>query len=271
MPKEQLQIYNLYNFTLYLLERDFPQISDNSIKTNFNNLSPNQSLTIDLNHNRCVNRGCGINYYNIRDDEKKWRTVKPKPDHLFYKIDFKQSYLQLLCYILDIEIEGDMYEFLGKKLELSDNQSRSNIKRKVFQILFSNQIKNYTDIQLFNKSYLFSLYLQQQYNEFGYVKTLLSQKKLKFGADQVFSRNKLLNMYIMSLETQLYVGLLYQLFHFNKSKIIPCIFVYDGIIMSVDVNYVLQNIMQIENLLTLNGKLHLSRYLGSNLLNLHVI
>lgn len=272
IPIKQIQIYNFFNFTLYLLQRNHPTISKHSMDVNFSGLSPNNRLRIDISDNRCKHYPDSINYYSIRKDQQhKWKTVKPLQNHLFYKIDFKQSYLQLLCYILEIKIQGDIYRYLHGQLNIDGEFDRSHMKQHVFKILFSNQIKKYTHIQFFNKVYLFSLYLQQEHMQNEYTNTLLSQKKLKFVDNQKYSRSKLLNMFIMSLETQLYIGLLYQLFQLNKEKVVPLVFIYDSIIMSVDVDYVSQNMIEIEKILTLTNKLQISHYIGSNLSRLQEI
>jgi len=60
---------------------------------------------------------------------------------------------------------------------------------------------------------------------------LISEKKIRFKAGEKYSRSKLLNKFIMSLESEVYIGLLYHLLLFPKEKIKPLFFIFDAIII----------------------------------------
>lgn len=258
---DQLKIYNFYNFTLYQLSRNELPVSTRAKKLHFGSRETPQKLTLDLSDHRARTHASNINYYAISTKDDNSKFIKADKDKVLYKVDFQSSYLQLICYILDIDIEGDIYNFLAKQLRLDSNYDRNELKRTVFQILFSNKIREYSHIEFFNKAYLFSCYLVEEYKKQGYVQALISQKKIRLPNNNI-NRSKLLNMFIMSLETELYIGLLYQMLKFHKDKIKPVIFIYDSIIMQVDINYCLEVIQTIEDVLTMNGVLHLSRYVG---------
>jgi len=69
----------------------------------------------------------------------------------------------------------------------------------------------------------------------------------------------------------LYIGLLYQLLMFNKNVLMPVIFKYDEIIMQIDVKELLNEIPQLERILTLDDNLKISRYVGKRLNTLEKI
>jgi len=60
---------------------------------------------------------------------------------------------------------------------------------------------------------------------------LISEKRIKFENGEKFSRAKLLNKFVMSLESEIYIGILYQLLLFPKEKIKPVFFIFDAIIL----------------------------------------
>lgn len=258
-------IYNLYNYILYLLSNNYPrQIPLKEWNKYFQKRSINQFLSINIESNRAKSNPRHINYYNISSKQERWRYIKPLQGKMFYKIDYNYSYINLLFKILDINLKGDPYIYLAKELNLKD-MSREEIKAFVFKILFSNKIKQYLQNDILNKIYNFSLFLEQDYKNKGYIESLISEKKIKFKDGQKYSRAKLLNMFIMSFECELYIGLLYQLLMFPKEKIKPLFFIFDAIISQIDLEKCLDEIENIEKIMTMNGLLPISRCLGINL------
>jgi hypothetical protein len=86
--------------------------------------------------------------------------VKPSKGKMFYKVDYRYSYINLLFQILDITICEDPYLYLGKELGIKE-LSRDEIKATVFKILFSNEIKQHLNINALNKIYYFSVFLEE--------------------------------------------------------------------------------------------------------------
>ena len=260
-----LYIYNIYNYILYLLSNNSPrQISSKQWNKYFQKRLINQSLSIDIESNRAKSKGDHINYYSISSKQERWKHVKPSKGKMFYKVDYRYSYINLLFRILDITICEDPYLYLGKELGIKE-LSRDEIKATVFKILFSNEIKRHLNINALNKIYYFSVFLEEQYKKQGYIQSLISEKKIRFKAGEKYSRSKLLNKFIMSLESEVYIGLLYHLLLFPKEKIKPLFFIFDAIIIQIDIEKCMDQIENLEKILTLNGLFPISRYLGVNL------
>ena len=133
-------------------------------------------------------------------------------------------------------------------------------------------ISKYLHIQFFEKAYSFSTYLQQLYIQHGYITTLLSQKKIILDNQSVRTRkNLLLNRFIMTLQTQLYLGVLYNLLNIDINMIRPIIFIYDSFIFQIDYKVQDQKIKQINKILEFNGLLGASQYIGRSLNKLEQI
>ena len=265
MLNGSLIIYNLYNYILFLLSKNQPgKISSVQWWKYFRQKLPNQLLYINIESNRAKSDSKHINYYNISPKQQKWKYIKPSPGKMFYKIDYCYSYINLLFKILDIYIQGDPYNYLAEKMELK-GFFRQEIKNTIFKILFSNEIKKYTNIDIFKKIYNFSLLLEQDYKKQGYIQSLISEKRIKFENGEKFSRAKLLNKFVMSLESEIYIGILYQLLLFPKEKIKPVFFIFDAIILQIDIQKSINQIQYLEKILTLNGLFPIKRFLGKNL------
>lgn len=160
-----------------------------------------------------------------------------------------------------------MYQFLRKEMKLPQQLERQKVKSQIFKIAFSQKIKKFTHIQFFNKMYLFSIFLQENYNNNKYIEAFISGKKIL--SKQEMSRGKILNYFLMTLQIQLYLGFLYQMLQLDKTKVFPRVFIHDAIIFEIDIQYYLQNINIFQkNILTINNSLYVKRYLGKNLHNM---
>lgn len=268
-PKQQVNIYNFFNFTLFQLSKRSLYVSDNHIKKYFRNMQIPQKLTIDLHNDRTLNIEGNINYNISSQSNQKWKSFRPQNrSNLLYRIDYSASYMQLLVQILQVDIDRqkDIYQTLKEQLKLPEELSREDVKQKVFSILFSNRILNHLDIQFFKMCYYFSKVLQQDYKKQGYIQSLISKKKIRLESQKI-NRNKLFNAFIMSLETQLYIGVLYNTLQFDRQKISPKLFIHDSIVFQVDVNWVIQNMTKIQDVLTFENKLKITRQLGRNLIS----
>ncbi len=260
-----LYIYNLYNYILYTLSNNSPrQIPSKEWNKYFQKRLINQLLSINIESHRAKSHPKHINYYTISAKQERWKYIKPSTGKIFYKIDYRYSYVNLLFNILGIQINEDPYLYLGRELGLQDFP-REEIKSVVFNILFSNKIKQFLNINILNKIYNFSLLLEQQYKNQGYIQSVISEKKIRFKPGERYSRTKLLNMFVMALESETYIGLLYQLLLFPRDKIKPLFFIFDAIIIQVDMEKCMDQIENLEKVLTLNGLFPISRYLGVNL------
>ncbi len=269
LPFQSLKIYNFFNFTLYLLSRNSLNCAQNRLRIHFQDRLVNQGLLLDLDDNRCKINPEHINYHALSSKQERWKYIKAHQGKLIYKIDYTSSYMNLLAYVLQIKIDcQDIYLYLGRQLNL--NLQRQKLKQHIFKILFSNQIKNYMHIQFFKKCYLFSLYLKQQYTKNGFIHSLISQKQIRL-ENNIINRSKLFNAFIMSLQTQLYLGILYNVLQFEKEKIKPVIFIFDAIIFQIDVQWCLKNMNTIQDVLSLNGLLKMSHSIGYNLNHLEQI
>ena len=270
LPLESLKIYNFFNFTLYLLSRNSLTSKQNRLRIHFQDKKLNQKLIFDLKDNRAKNHPQNINYYAMSNKQDRWKYIKASQGKFIYKVDYTSSYLNLLVYVLQINIQGqDIYLYLGKQLKL--DLQRQKLKQVVFKILFSQEIRNHLHIQFFNKCYLFSIYLKQQYQKNGFINSLISQKQIKLQNDNSINRSKLFNAFIMSLQSQLYIGILYNVLQFDKEKIKPVIFIYDAIIFEIQIQWCLKNMKTIQDVLTFNGLLKMSYGVGSNLGNIEKI
>lgn len=160
-----------------------------------------------------------------------------------------------------------MYQSLKKQMKLPQQLERQKVKNQIFKVAFSQKIKKFTHIQFFNKMHLFSIFLQENYNNNKYIEAFISNKRIS--NNQKMSRSKILNYFLMTLQTQLYVGFLYQMLQLDKTKVSPRVFIHDAIIFEIDIQYYLQNIDLFQkNILTMNNSLHIKRFLGKNLHNM---
>lgn len=263
--------YNFYNYVLYMLSRRGAQISENALSEVFKVSDSHQHLSIDIPDNRPITKK-GINYLNITKSDYRLALIKPQRGMWLFQFDFVSSYLQLLYNLLDNPMpDEDVYIYLGAKLKLPQQTTRPEIKQRVFQILFSNEIKEHLDIEFFNDMYQFSIYLWEEYKLHGYINSLISGKKMYIAKGERNSRSKLFNMVIMNLQFEVYIGVLYQLLQYKKDKINPIIFVHDSIIMEIDCDKYLQEIESVESIITYNGLFKISRKLGKNLQQMHEI
>lgn len=75
----------------------------------------------------------------------------------------------------------------------------------------------------------------------------------------------------MTLQTQLYLGVLYNLLNIDINMIRPIIFIYDSFIFQIDYKVQDQKIKQINKILEFNGLLGASQYIGRSLNKLEQI
>ncbi len=118
---DSLYIYNLYNYILYVLSNNSPrQIPSKEWNKYFQKRLINQLLSIDIESNRAKSDSKHINYYTMSSKQQRWKYIKPSPGKMFYKVDYRYSYINLLFKILDIQVQGDPYLYMGKELGLKD-------------------------------------------------------------------------------------------------------------------------------------------------------
>ena len=265
------KIYNFFNYVLIKLsERGFRMKQQTSIQQ-FHTNNINQQLYIDFTENRPITK-CGVNYLNLKKDDQRRKKLKSRQKRFLLQVDYVSSYIQLLHHLLQIQLpQGDVYQHLRMQLKLSNDMTRQNVKQQVFKILFSNNIKSHINVPFFNTMYQFSRYLLQQYKGAGYINALLSGKKIYANANDANLRSKIFNMFIMNLQFELYMGVLYQLLLFDLEILTPIIYIYDSFVLQIDIDVYLQNLVKIESILTMNGKLKIKRKLGKNLYSLQDI
>lgn len=263
-PKKQLQYYNFYNFTLYLMSRNH---------FNYNNQKINHNLKIEIQDNRCATNNSVINFLIIKNKSNIWENISLNNSNIFFKIDYSSSFIQILSVILQCPIDyEDKYYYFYKELNIKGDYDRNKIKTEVFKILFSNGIKKHLNIQFFQKAYNFSIYLQEQYIRNGYINSLISEKKIILDNQNSNTRKSLLlNNFIMSLETQLYIGVLYNLLNIDSKNIKPIIFIHDSFIFQINNNIEEDKIKKINKVLKFNDLLNVSQYIGDKLNNLNKI
>lgn len=264
------RVYNFFNYVLYLLSRkSLDSVSQNVSKTLFNCESLSQHLCIDLTDNRPISKR-GVNYLSLARFDQRKKYIRSEKNKILVQIDYKSSYLQILYNILGLKIpQGDIYQQLGQILG-SQNETRADLKGLVFKILFSGALKKASKRPIFKDIYNFSLYLTQYYAQHGFLNALVSDKKIYIDMDKNF-QGKLLNRFIMNLQFELYIGVIFNLLQFKTDKIKPIVFIYDSIIMQVDPDYYLDNTQYIERIITLNGKLRIETKIGTDMYSMQKI
>gem|GEM_PF-4864196 len=77
---------------------------------------------------------------------------------------------------------------------------------------------------------------------------------------------KLLSIYLLSLELELYTGLMYDTMCYDYENLKPAIFIYDSIVYQIyNVDKVSKEFNDIYNILTINNILRVNCFLGYTL------
>ncbi len=259
---QDIKYCNFFNYVYYLVSKNELYVSKAN-RDKFKNSSIRQELYIDVNDVRCKNTSDGFNYFvNLQSLDY----ISAKGKNLLLQIDYEASVIQLLGYLLGHEFNDDPYMELAKQLNL-EGLDRKEIKKTVLSILYSLKIKDYKHIVFFKKASIFIEYLIQQYGlHNGYINSLITERKLYVDNNQQNLGGKLLSIYLLSLELELYTGLMYDTMCYDYENLKPAIFIYDSIVYQIyNVDKVSKEFNDIYNILTINNILRVNCFLGYTL------
>ena len=205
------------------IDKYFPKknikVFDNKIYSNYNLYTTTQRPT--NSHN-------GLNLLALNKTNGEREAIISNLDYLL-EFDFNSFHFRLITdkvLNIDLSSEDDLYAYFSK--DFSINEEREEVKKIVFQLLYSGYIS-----EKYKKNKFFYLVdklqdkLYDSYIENGFIETLLFKRKLK--VQGTINKGKLFNYYIQSLETEnnlLIINKLNDLLKDYKTKLI--LYVYDA-------------------------------------------
>ncbi len=258
---QYLKRLNVYNVILESFQN--VNMLDINDKKYWNLEHVNQSIRIDLNSDRVYNYG---KYNLIQQKISQMNYIKNcNSQWIYLNIDISASVISLFCLLFGIEFKEDIYTFLAHKLDIQ-NETREEIKKKVFSIIFGYKLKDHLNIQLFNKMYYFSIYLKQLYQNKEGIQSLIVGKPIKIQSNtKQINKGKLLIKYLFNMQTQIYIYLLGLL---SSKDVIPLIYQYDSILFKIKRKSFFIELQKILIIISMKGKLPLSLKYGGRLSNM---
>lgn len=214
---------------------------------------------------RPSNRFGGINFaaLNKNDDTRKC-FISRYDDGKLVEIDFRAYHPHIIAWLCDYDFGNeDVYEHLAKHYNNTDTPTEQQIKEAkeaTFNQLYGGINKKYLHIEFFKRAKDFATKLYKDYENDGYVVSIVSGRKL-FAEDM--NTAKLFNYYIQMLETELNVVFLHNLFkELDFQKCLPILYTYDAILFDSKQGYIDELLQKINTNLT--AKFPITVKIGDN-------
>jgi len=215
---------------------------------------------------RPSNRYAGINYsaLNKTDGTREAFISRWGEQGKLFMLDYDSYHPRLISKLIDVEMPaGSIHEYFGKmyfnKEELSQEEYDES-KKITFQLIYGNIPDKYKHIEFFNKIDNFIETMWNQYENIGYVRSVISGLKLR--AD---SKTKLFNYLIQNYETEMNMMTLVKiLVESTKTLSKPILYTYDSILFDVHHTEEGNYIEKVKRIMELSGEFPVKVYSGNN-------
>lgn len=188
-------------------------IKDNRIYTRYNLFNAT---------GRPSNAFNGINFGALPKDNNCRKSFVADKDCFLLEVDYKAFHLYLLAGLIQYKIVKDIYKELGKQLGIEDYDE---IKKKVYQILYTDHISEYSHIEFFKKIESYKNKLWESYRDNGFI------PGFSFTIDK---KTQIIPCVLQSLETTHNITILklvMNYIHLNQLKSRIVLYCYDSFLI----------------------------------------
>ena len=176
-----------------------------------------------------------INFSALKHDSGERDSFEADNDILI-EMDYEGYHPRIIAYLAGYNINDkeSVHTQLAKmyfETEEIDAEMYKKSKELTFQQMYGGISKKYLKHEYFNKTQKFIDNLWEEFNEKGYVKTLIARRRLLKDNYKNITPQKLFNYYIQAFETEYNITLLSRIFKFledKKSKMV--LYVYDSML-----------------------------------------
>ena len=176
-----------------------------------------------------------INFSALKHDSGERDAFEANNDVLV-EMDYEGYHPRIIAYLIGhfIDNKESVHTQLEKmyfETEEIDSEMYKKSKELTFQQMYGGISKKYLKHEYFNKTQKFIDNLWGEFNEKGYVKTLIARRRLLKGNYKNITPQKLFNYYIQAFETEYNITLLSRIFKFlegKKTKMV--LYVYDSML-----------------------------------------
>lgn len=251
--------YNFYNFELteafYNIEKqgielDFEQYTKHFDLNNTEYSVKNTTIYSQYNlYNttlRPSNTFNGLNFAALNKDNGERKAFIAKNDY-FVEFDYKAFHLYILCKLInytpqDVDIHTELGKIYFNKSELTPEEYKES-KQKTFHILYTDEIKKYTNIEFFAKAEQFKKSMWDEYKSTGKIQGIITS------FNTLNSPTQILPYLFQNYETFCNTLILNKIHRYLKDKQTKLVlYLYDAFIFDVskeDNSNILQEITQI--------------------------
>jgi DNA polymerase-1 len=192
-------------------------------------------------YNFCTTTGRPTNNFNkinlsaLKHDSGERDSFEADNDILI-EMDYEGYHPRIIAYLVGYHINDkeSVHTQLAKmyfETEEIDSEMYKKSKELTFQQMYGGISKKYLKHEYFNKTQKFIDTLWDEFNEKGYVKTLIARRRLLKDNYKNITPQKLFNYYIQAFETEYNITLLSRIFKFledKKTKMV--LYVYDSML-----------------------------------------
>ena len=184
---------------------------------------------------RPTNNFNGINFSALKHDSGERDSFEADNDMLI-EMDYEGYHPRIIARLVGHHIDEkesvhtQLAQMYFETVEI-DSEMYKKSKELTFQQMYGGINKKYLKHEYFNKTQKFIDALWEEFNQNGYIKTVISRRKLLKGNYKNITPQKLFNYYIQAFETEYNITLLSRIFHFlegKKTKMV--LYVYDSML-----------------------------------------
>ena len=241
------QYNSLFIDNLYAIERNGLRIDYNKFVESFqsNNIQDNTVHTeynIYTTTGRPSNRYGGVNYAALnKEDGARKSFVSRFQNGMLVEFDFDSYHLRLIADIVGYKFpEGSVHEYFGKQYfgkDVLTEEEYAQSKQASFKLLYGGVTKEFENIEFFKKVKDFSRILWNDFQEKGYIKTAIVERKMFRNSMTDMNPSKLFNYFLQALETEYSITVIQEINDILQgydSKII--LYTYDSFLFDFNIN-----------------------------------
>jgi len=238
---------------------------NNNFKKHFN---INKSFSIKEDkiygwYNFCTTTGRPTNNFNkvnfsaLKHDSGERDSFEANNDILI-EMDYEGYHPRIIAYLIGYYIneKESVHTQLAKmyfETDEVDSEMYKRSKELTFQQMYGGISKKYLKHDYFNKTQKFIDALWDEFNQKGYVKTVIAKRRLLKGNYKNITPQKLFNYYIQAFETEYNITLLSRIFKFlegKKSKMV--LYVYDSMLFDFSLEDGKETLQSLKQLISSN-------------------
>lgn len=270
---DYIYIYNLYGCALYLLSKKKIHINKQQILKHFGfniykkmkNQYVSQHLSISPENSRPISIHNKINLLTLSKSGNKRKCFIPSDNKMFLLFDYIASNISIICKLIQYNPGNQIYQKLYNLLKKNNEEvSLDKKKNVVLKTIYSSDLIKYKQIEFYNSVYKISQILYQQYRENGQIYSYISQKPIVLDGKYI-KKNILLNRFIMNLETQINLFILFCLLVIsNNNSYNVLLYIYDSFLMQFNKQSIVEDFNQLQPIITMFDQFKISISIGSD-------